>query len=159
MLNAKKRVIGAATPRKCTTRIENGTVHRTNLAYYRGKKPLRLKNVCELGQVSCARRPDDFDGDTHDSLAFQASSLGRVLAASPLSTGFWIAADDAYASSGGIWTPFSGRQLSSERDAFNFYSTSNRIAIEQTFGQLVARWGMQKLCSFHNAITKRGTVK
>jgi DDE superfamily endonuclease len=62
---------------------------------------------------------------------------------------FWIAADAAYDSSTckGIITPWSKGQLSDPelglwRDSFNFYHSSLRIHIEQSFGMLVARFGL-----------------
>ena len=81
-------------------------------------------------------------GSTHDSVAFNASAVGRQVAEGLLPEGFWIAADEAYASGKSVLTPWSGRKLTAEKDSFNFHLSSSRIHIEQAFGLLVARWGV-----------------
>jgi hypothetical protein len=58
-----------------------------------------------------------------------------------LPEGFWIAGDEAYAASDYMITPYSGKQLDSRKDSFNFYQSSTRITIERAFGCLVARCG------------------
>jgi DDE superfamily endonuclease len=55
-----------------------------------------------------------------------------------------VAADNAYGngSAGGrILAPYSG-SLTSVQDSFNYFLSSLRIMVEQTFGVLVARWGI-----------------
>ena len=81
-------------------------------------------------------------GSTHDSTAFEVTRLGRFLSSGGLKEGYWIAADEAYACSDFLLTPWSGSSLNEEKDAFNFYLSSLRIHIEQTFGRLVTRWGI-----------------
>ena len=81
-------------------------------------------------------------GSTHDSLAFSMSDLANSLEQRCLPEPFWIAADEAYPCSNSILTPWSGRELPTDKDAFNFWLSSSRIHIEQAFGQLVARWGL-----------------
>ena len=81
-------------------------------------------------------------GSTHDSVAFNTSSMGRFLAAGLLPEPFWIAADDAYTCSSSVLTPWSGRNLKPDEDAFNFWLSSSRIHIEQAFGILVQRFGI-----------------
>lgn len=81
-------------------------------------------------------------GSTHDSLALMSSTLGTHLDRHRLPSPYWIAGDEAYACSASLLTPWPGRNVSVERDAFNFYLSSHRIHIEQAFGILVARWGI-----------------
>jgi hypothetical protein len=81
-------------------------------------------------------------GSTHDSVAFSVSALGQMVARGELPDGFWIAADEAYAASNSVLTPWPGRELAPERDSFNYWLSSSRIHIEQAFGILVARWGI-----------------
>lgn len=81
-------------------------------------------------------------GSTHDSLAFLVSQLGRRIAAGELPAPYWIAADAAYAASNSILTPYSGKNLTPQRDSFNYWLSRNRVAIEQAFGMLVMRWGV-----------------
>jgi hypothetical protein len=55
-----------------------------------------------------------------------------------------VAADNAHGngSAGGrIITPYSG-SLTSVQDSFNYFLSSLRIMVEQTFGVVVARWGI-----------------
>ena len=81
-------------------------------------------------------------GSTHDSTAFECSSLSRWLQAHGLPDDHWIAADDAYKCCEYLLTPFPGKGLSKDKDAFNFYQSSARIRIEQAFGMLVRRFGI-----------------
>jgi len=41
-----------------------------------------------------------------------------------------------------ILLPCPGRRLLRERDAINYWQSSSRIFVEQTFGQLIGRWGI-----------------
>jgi DDE superfamily endonuclease len=88
-------------------------------------------------------------GSTHDSTSFTSTVLYDHLSVSENDGGLpsWavVAADDAYGngSAGGrIITPFSGRNLDTEKDSFNFYLSSIRITVEQVFGVIVSRWGI-----------------
>lgn len=92
---------------------------------------------CRVQWLSCVAR-----GSTHDSTAWAFSSLSSKLEATPLPKGYWIAADDAYPASDQLLTPWPGKSLASEKDAFNYYQSSTRISIERTFGILHARWGV-----------------
>lgn len=89
-------------------------------------------------------------GSTFDSTAFSTSGLHTLLSKSPEQEGGLpsfavVAADDAYGNGscwGRIMTPKSGAGLSAEMDVFNYYWSSLRTVIEQSFGILVARWGI-----------------
>jgi DDE superfamily endonuclease len=83
-------------------------------------------------------------GSTHDSVAFEMSSLSDLLRkdVGGLPHGYWIAADDADVCGKRVVTPWPGRNLSRSKDAFNYWQSSARIFIEQAFGMLVARWGV-----------------
>ena len=54
----------------------------------------------------------------------------------------WIAADEAYAASSSVLTPWPGKKQTAAKDSFNFWLSSSRIHVEQAFGILVARWGV-----------------
>ena len=92
---------------------------------------------CKFTWASCVSR-----GSTHDSTAWAFSSLYKQLLAKPLPYGFWIAGDDAYAASNQMLTPWPGKRISDAKDAFNYFQSSTRIAIERAFGILHARWGV-----------------
>jgi DDE superfamily endonuclease len=87
-------------------------------------------------------------GSTHDSTAFGATSLQRYLLKTEPEGGLpdWdtVSADNAYGngSAGGrILTPYSG-SLMSVKESFSYFLSSLRIMEEQTFGVVVARWGI-----------------
>lgn len=80
-------------------------------------------------------------GDTNDALAWEASHLHRLLKEHPMDDIFYIIGDDAYKGGGDVITPFPGKGLSYEKDNFNFWQSSTRMKIEQTFGIWKERWG------------------
>jgi hypothetical protein len=88
-------------------------------------------------------------GSTHDELSFACSRLGQRLrdgGAHALNS-YWIAADAAYVCSHGLITPWAKGQVMDEniglfRDSFNYFHSSLRIHVEQSFGMLVARFGV-----------------
>lgn len=93
-------------------------------------------------------------GSTHDSTAYAMSSLSRLLSreTNTLLPGYWIVADDAYICRNRLLTPWPGRNLSVEKDAYNYWQSSSRIFIEQAFGMLIGRWGVfwrQLRCSLN----------
>ena len=70
--------------------------------------------------LSCA-------GATHDALAFNVSNLKRRLEAGDLPPGFFVVGDAAYSGcSSQIVTPYDGKNLPDDQDAFNFYQSSLR---------------------------------
>jgi hypothetical protein len=90
-----------------------------------------------------------FCGSTHDSVAYQESSLGRVLQDPdhPIQrTKYWVGGDAAYRGPANrcesLLTPYDGHGLPVEFDAYNYYHSKLRIDIEAAFGALVKRWGV-----------------
>eukprot|EP00951_Prasinocladus_malaysianus_P004139 scaffold29253_cov31-Prasinocladus_malaysianus.AAC.2 len=81
-------------------------------------------------------------GNTNDSVAFDTSSLKRLLDSSPLPYPFFIIGDEAYKSSGHVATPYPGCDLDQEKDAFNFYHSRTRMTVEQAFGLFKNTWRM-----------------
>jgi hypothetical protein len=81
-------------------------------------------------------------GSTHDATAFDATHLHQRLEGNELPDGFVIAGDEAYGLREYLVTPYSGSNLCSSKDAYNFYQSRCRINIECAFGMLVARWGV-----------------
>lgn len=86
-------------------------------------------------------------GSTNDCTAFAVSGIARRLRTAGLQEGFWIAGDAAYECRDGILTPWSKHALQCtqhgvSRDAFNYYHSSARVHVEQSFGILVARFGI-----------------
>ena len=84
-------------------------------------------------------------GGTHDSLAWSMSALATHLESSDgLPRGYWIAADDAYACTSYLVSPYSLQACKKDRtkDHFNYYQSRSRINVECAFGILVRRWGI-----------------
>ncbi len=81
-------------------------------------------------------------GSTHDSTAFFSTRLFSKLQNQRLRDCWTIVADEAYGLSPNIVTPYSGSNLSKDKDSFNFYQSRLRINIECAFGILVRRWGI-----------------
>jgi hypothetical protein len=86
-------------------------------------------------------------GSAHDSLAWACSHLGARLMGGTSLGEYWIAGDAAYVCSEHLLTPYPKAQLmhpelGPRRDAFNFFQSSLRMHVEQSFGILVARFGI-----------------
>lgn len=81
-------------------------------------------------------------GGTHDSTAFQACALHDLIVSGELPEWGVVVADDAYRNTLNVVTPYSGRNLPTDKDAFNFYHSSCRMVVEQVFGMLVGRFGI-----------------
>jgi hypothetical protein len=110
---------------------------------------------CKFAFWSCRHT-----GSTHDALAIHGCAGGRVLlgdtipaAARPaqqLPPGYYGVGDEAFANCDTLLCPWSGRSLTLEKDAFNFYLSAMRQCIERAFGQMVMRWGV-----FHRRLNVR----
>lgn len=107
------------------------------LKYYvarKGEYALLCMAVCDA-----ARRFTFWDmsqtPQTHDSLAWAASSLGKAVAAGELQAPFFFNGDAAFALSRSMVVP------SGYNDDFDFEQSSNRMPIECAFGLLIQRFG------------------
>lgn len=79
-------------------------------------------------------------GSAHDSVAYANSDFPAKVAELP---GIYhIVADAAYPCSDRVLCPFPGRRLEVYEDSFNYHQSQVRMAIERSFGILVARWGI-----------------
>lgn len=78
-----------------------------------------------------------FEACTHDSLAWSGSPLGGRIDAllKQHDQGYFLNGDNAYVLSNTMIVPGGG-------DDFDFYQSSNRMAIECSFGMLIRRWGV-----------------
>ena len=75
---------------------------------------------------------------SHDSSAFMKSELGQRIENHDLPEQFHLSGDNAYRNGPSLVTPGLGARYSD----FNFEHSSNRMPIEQAFGELFARWGI-----------------
>ena len=76
---------------------------------------------------------------THDSTAWEATELGQRIVAGDLPEPFFLNGDAAFTLSPSMIVPSTGN---ASLDDFDFYQSSNRMAIECAFGILVRRWGV-----------------
>lgn len=74
-------------------------------------------------------------GSQNDRTALKFSGFPKLLRNTP--AGYYILGDAAYPASDSVLVPFLGTALSLSQDAFNFFQSQCRIAIEQTFGIMV----------------------
>ena len=77
-----------------------------------------------------------------DNTAYIVTQLARDIKAGLLPDKFHIVFDEAYVCKKQEMSPHKGRNLSREKDAFNYYLSLNSQVIERAFGILVQRWGV-----------------
>lgn len=81
-------------------------------------------------------------GSTHDSIVHAMPALGMLLNSNALPSGYWISGDDAYACTESLIRPYPSTINGSYEEVFNFYQSSLRMHVEQSFGMLKKRWGI-----------------
>jgi DDE superfamily endonuclease len=80
-------------------------------------------------------------------MAWSVSKLGIQLKTTGMKSSYWLAGDAAYDCRNGLLTPWSQSQVNDptcglDRDSFNYYHSSSRMHVEQSFGNLMARFGI-----------------
>jgi len=111
-------------------------------------------------------------GSTHDSESWNNSNLADKVSKGELDDRFFFIGDEAFSNTQQFLTPYPGRGIGIWKDAFNFWLSHSRQAIERAFGMLVQRWGIfwRKLrfayerwplvinvcCKLHNFCLDRG---
>jgi hypothetical protein len=79
---------------------------------------------------------------THDGTAYVLTGIAEIIRQGKLNPRWHIVLDEAYKCSEQELSPWKGKQLSPEKDVFNYYLSLHRQVIERAFGILVARWGI-----------------
>lgn len=79
-------------------------------------------------------------GASNDWVAWNRSGLATAVGKLP--KGFHIIGDAAYPLSEQLLTPYPGKNLPKDKDSYNFHLSQLRVKIEQSFGILVATWGI-----------------
>ncbi|CAM9617796.1 unnamed protein product, partial [Hapterophycus canaliculatus] len=74
-------------------------------------------------------------GSLNDRKAFKHSGFDQVL--DKLPPHCFIVGDAAYPASDRVLVPFSGAELTTSQDAYNFYHSNARSSIDQAFGIMV----------------------
>ncbi|CAN0445975.1 unnamed protein product, partial [Ectocarpus sp. 12 AP-2014] len=111
-------------------------------SYYNGHKKgfgMNFQAVCDA-QYRIIAWTMNCPGSQNDRTAFTVSGFEKLLADLP--EGHFVVGDAAYPASDRVLVPFPGTSLSASQDACNYYVSQCRMAIEQTFGILVRRWGI-----------------
>lgn len=112
---------------------------------------------------------------SHDSTQYQMSSFAEAIANGWLPPEFHVVMDEAYPCREQELCPWSGKNLSVEKDAFNYLLSRQRQVIERAFGLLVGRWGVfwrplkvsmhlvpllvRVCCKLHNICVDRFTAR
>ena len=79
---------------------------------------------------------------THDGTAYVLTGISKIISEGKLNSRWHVVLDEAYKCTQQELSPWKGRQLSWEKDLFNYYLSLHRQVIERAFGLLVARWGI-----------------
>ena len=79
---------------------------------------------------------------TNDNTCYIVTQLSKDIKAGRLPPQYHVVLDEAYPCMGQEMSPWKGRNLPVEKDAFNYYLSLNRQVIERAFGILVQRWGI-----------------
>ena len=112
------------------------------LSFYSGSKSgygLNVQATCDANYRFCSMSAIAA-GSTNDWTAWNRSGLSDSVARLP--PGFYVLGDAAYPLSDQLLTPYPGKLLPRDQDAFNFYLSQLRVKIEQAFGILVGQWGI-----------------
>ena len=78
---------------------------------------------------------------TNDITAYIVTQLSKDIKSGKLPKQYHVVLDEAYPCTEQEMSPWKGRNLPTEKDAFNYYLSLNRQVIERAFGLLVQRWG------------------
>ena len=133
----------------------------------KGFYSLVFQGVCDANRrfiftsILCA-------GSTHDSIAWELTSLAEAMKSADWPTEYWIVGDAAYSASENLMVPLPGKQIAEALWSFNFYQSRLRINIECAFGMIWKRFLilqspilfalpvvsllMNVLCKLHNII-------
>jgi hypothetical protein len=79
-------------------------------------------------------------GKTNDVNAYRHSKIAELIESLPV--GYFVVGDNAYVNSNHLLVPYPGENIPDDEDAFNFFLSQLRIRVENTFAQLVGKWGV-----------------
>jgi hypothetical protein len=79
---------------------------------------------------------------TNGNTTYIVTQLSKDIKGGKLARQYHVVLDEAYPCTEQEMSPWKGRNLPVERDAFNYYLSLHRQVIERAFGLLVQRWGM-----------------
>ena len=79
---------------------------------------------------------------THDGTAYKFTGVEKCMDTNLLPKWCNVVLDEAYTCTNQELSPWKGKSLSVEKDAFNYYLSLHRQVVERAFGLLVGRWGI-----------------
>jgi hypothetical protein len=80
-------------------------------------------------------------GKTIDVNAYRHSKIAELIESLPV--GYFVVGDNAYMNSNHLLlVPYPGESTPDDKDTFNFFLSQLRIRVENTFAQLVGKWGV-----------------
>ena len=111
------------------------------LSFYSGSRSgygLNVQATCDANYRSCSMSAIAASS-TKDWTACNCSELSYSVA--PAALLYYMLEDAVYPLSDQLLTPYPGKLLPRDLDAFNFYLSKLSVKIEQAFGILVGQWG------------------
>lgn len=84
----------------------------------------------------------NYSASTHDSPAWEATSLYNEITANVLPPEFFLIGDEAFSNTNQMLSPWPGRGLGRYKDSFNYWLSHSRQCVERGFGMLIMRWGI-----------------
>ena len=100
-----------------------------------------LGGVDVKGKFLCASC--DHSGSTNDIIAWQDSNLYDALEIQRLlPERFFFIGDEAFTCTHQFLSPWPGRGLDTAKDAFNYWLSHSRQAVERAWGMVTQRWGI-----------------
>jgi hypothetical protein len=100
-----------------------------------------LGGVDVKGKFLCASC--DHSGSTNDIIAWQDSNLYDALEIQRLlPERFFFIGDEAFTCTHQFLSPWPGRGLDTAKDAFNYWLSHSRQAVERAWGMVMQRWGI-----------------
>ncbi len=79
---------------------------------------------------------------TNDNTSYIVTQMSKDIKARMLPKQYHVVLDEAYPCTEQEMSPWKGRNLPVDKDAFNYYLSLNRQVIERAFGVLLQRWGI-----------------
>jgi hypothetical protein len=129
---------GVSTRAPYKTEVESPKDYRFRKA---GFAIIVLGGVDVKGKFICASC--DHSGSTNDIIAWQDSNLYYALEVQKLlPERFFFIGDEAFTCTQQMLSPWPGRGLEPSKDAFNYWLSHSRQAVERGWGMVTQRWGI-----------------
>lgn len=129
---------GVATRQPFKSEVDNPRDYRFRKA---GFAVIVLGGVDVKGRFLCASC--DHSGSTNDIIAWNDSNLYVALEERKLlPEKYYFIGDEAFTCTQQFLSPWPGRGLEASKDAFNYWLSHSRQAVERAWGMVTQRWGI-----------------